>query len=435
MNFETVVLEDIAAPIKNAIVGGPFGSNLVAKDYTTSGIPVIRGQNMGERWVAGDFAYVSEDKAEALSPNKARPGDLVFTQRGTLGQVAIVPNGKYPEYIVSQSQMKVTLDPAKADINYIYYVFRSDEQLDYIRNAAIQTGVPHTNLGILKKTPVRLPPIQVQREIAAILGAFDDRITLLRETNRTLEEMARLLFRAWFVDFEPVRAKMAGRTPESCDAATAGLFPSRLVDSQLGEIPEGWEAGSLSDLFSVIGGGTPKTSIKEYWNGNIPWYSVVDAPADSDIFVIDTDKKITQDGLKSSSTKILREGVTIISSRGTVGKLAIVGSEMAMNQSCYGLQGNKGDFFTFYAVRTAIDTLKQNAHGAIFDTITNATFRTVQAIIPPTSICGLFEQQTSPFMARIKTNVETIKSLTKTRDELLPRLMSCSLKLPESLTE
>ncbi|MGJ5776172.1 hypothetical protein ACSBR4_32260, partial [Pseudomonas aeruginosa] len=96
MSFELVHLEDLAAPIKNAIVGGPFGSNLVSKDYAESGVPVIRGQNMGRRWIAGPFAFVSPDKAESLSANKARPGDLVFTQRGTLGQVAIVPSGAFP---------------------------------------------------------------------------------------------------------------------------------------------------------------------------------------------------------------------------------------------------------------------------------------------------------------------------------------------------
>lgn len=102
---------DIAATVRNALVGGPFGSNLVSKDYEGAGVPVIRGQNMGlGRWIDGDFAYVSEEKAQQLAANLARPGDIVFTQRGTLGQVAIVPSGPHDRYVISQSQMKLTVD-------------------------------------------------------------------------------------------------------------------------------------------------------------------------------------------------------------------------------------------------------------------------------------------------------------------------------------
>src|SRR5437867_2117838 len=120
---------DIAAPIRNALVGGPFGSNLVQRDYAAKGVPVIRGQNMGlGRWVGGEFVFVSPEKAEQLSPNTARPGDLVFTQRGTIGQVAIVPAGPFERYIISQSQMKLTVDSTKADSTFLYYLFTSEEQ-------------------------------------------------------------------------------------------------------------------------------------------------------------------------------------------------------------------------------------------------------------------------------------------------------------------
>src|SRR5882724_8859632 len=161
---------DIAAPVRNALVGGPFGSNLVSADYVSEGVPVIRGQNMGiGRWVAGEFVFVSQEKAHALAANTARPGDLVFTQRGTLGQVALVPSGSFDRLLISQSQMKLTVDRRKADALFLYYVFSSQEQQEYIRLNAIQTGVPHTNLGILRATPLRLPPLTEQRAIAHIL--------------------------------------------------------------------------------------------------------------------------------------------------------------------------------------------------------------------------------------------------------------------------
>ena len=180
MKDSTIVkVQDIASSQKNALVGGPFGSNLVTSDYTDSGIPVIRGQNMGQgRWVTGDFAFVTEEKANSLKANIARPADLIFTQRGTLGQVAIIPSGDYDEYLISQSQMKLTVDSEKADTMFLYYSFVGEEQQQYIRQNAIQTGVPHTNLTILRNTPVTLPPIGEQKAIAKILSAFDDRIEL-----------------------------------------------------------------------------------------------------------------------------------------------------------------------------------------------------------------------------------------------------------------
>jgi type I restriction enzyme, S subunit len=240
---------DTAAPVRNAIVGGPFGSDLVSNDYVKVGVPVIRGANMGlGRWVAGEFAFVSEEKAASLAANHAEPGDIVFTQRGTLGQVALVPPSPFQRYLISQSQMKLTVDHKKASPMFLYYVFRSPEQQEYIRKNAIQTGVPHTNLGLLKRTPLVLPPVRMQEAIAHVLGTLDDKIELNRKMNETLEQMARALFKSWFVDFDPVRAKAAGRKPFGMDDATAALFPDGFEDSELGEIPRGWRAIPLYDL-------------------------------------------------------------------------------------------------------------------------------------------------------------------------------------------
>jgi len=156
--WESVVVEDIKSDTPNALVGGPFGSNLVSRDYVDKGIPVIRGSNMGQgRWVVGPSAYVSEEKASELSGNTARPGDLVFTQRGTLGQVCLVPQEPLDAYIISQSQMKLTVDRQKAHPLFVYYVFSSTGMQEYIRRNATQTGVPHINLGTLRRLQLPLP--------------------------------------------------------------------------------------------------------------------------------------------------------------------------------------------------------------------------------------------------------------------------------------
>ncbi|HKU86032.1 MAG TPA: restriction endonuclease subunit S, partial [Casimicrobiaceae bacterium] len=184
------------------------------------------------------------------------------TQRGTLGQVTLVSDGRFDRYLVSQSQMKLTVNRDIADPLFFYYLFTSAEQQEYIRQHAIQTGVPHTNLGILRATPVPLPPINEQHAIAHILGTLDDKIELNRRMSETLETMARALFKSWFVDFDPIRAKMEGRDP-GLAKPIADLFPARLVDSEFGEIPEGWRLVPLGDLTELRRGKTYKSGLKD----------------------------------------------------------------------------------------------------------------------------------------------------------------------------
>lgn len=260
--FRHCLVEDIMAPIRNAIVGGPFGSDLVSKDYVAAGVPVIRGQNMGPgRWVGGSFAFVSQEKADRLSANCARFGDIVFTQRGTLGQVALVPRGAYDRYLISQSQMKLTPDSHQVDAAYLYYFFSSPIQQAYIHSSAIRTGVPHTNLSHLKKTPLLLPSLNDQRAIVELLGSIDDKIDANECANETLAAMAFAFFKSWFVDFDPVRAKSEGRMPAGIDAETSRMFPSAFDDSERGEIPNGWKLRTLGDCVALQRGTTYKSAL------------------------------------------------------------------------------------------------------------------------------------------------------------------------------
>jgi type I restriction enzyme S subunit len=239
----------------------------------------------------------------------------------------------------------------------------------------------------------------------------------------------------WFVDFDPARAKQQGRAPEGMDEATAALFPDGFEESELGAVPRGWRVASFTDTVDVLGGGTPKTSISEFWGGDIPWFSVVDAPAPTDIFVIETEKQITQAGLANSSTRLLAAGTTIISARGTVGRLALTGREMAMNQSCYGLRGKAGDaYFTYFCTYRLIETLKQRTHGSVFDTITRDTLAGVVTVYPEKSVIFAFESLLSPVMERISENLCQARTLATLRDTLLPRLISGRLRLAEADT-
>ena len=339
-----------------------------------------------------------------------------------------------------------------ADTRFLMYSLLNSDIHSYLTGAVM----PKLTQGNLNKILLACPPMAVQNEIVGVLGVLDDRITLLRETNTTLEAIAQALFKSWFVDFDPVRAKLARRSREGgnpeagggCDAldphlrgndgtgmdeATAALFPDGFEESELGLVPRGWRVQSFRETIHIIGGGTPKTSNPDFWGGEIPWFSVVDAPAISDVFVVDTEKRITEAGLNGSSTKLLPIGSTIISARGTVGRLALTGRSMTMNQSCYGLRGRAGDsYFTYFSTKRLVDQLKQRAHGSVFDTITQESFAGVLVSFPSESVIAGFEDGVAALMSRIRENLIQAQTLATLRDTLLPRLISGQLRLPEA---
>jgi type I restriction enzyme S subunit len=214
-NWQFVNLEDIQNPKGRAIVSGPFGSNIGMRFFVPEGIPVIRGNNLTtdmRRFVDDGFVFITEEKAKELGNCEALPGDLIFTAAGSLGQVGIIPDKpKYPRYIISNKQLRVRLDPEKVDKLFVFYWLSSPQMVENIQQQNTGSSVPLINLSILRKLPVPLPPLPEQRAIAGMLGALDDKIELNRRMNRTLESMARAVFRQWFVESEEVTGWKVGK--------------------------------------------------------------------------------------------------------------------------------------------------------------------------------------------------------------------------------
>ncbi len=326
-------------------------------------------------------------------------------------------------------QRMVLLRPDNNNINgrYLLYALQSQavkEQISWNEG----TGSTVSNLRIPILTNLRIPffPLPEQKAIAHILGALDDKIELNRRMNRTLEAMARAIFKSWFVDFDPVRAKMEGRKPQGMDAATAALFPNRLVDSELGEVPEGWEVASILDTADLLSGGTPKTSEPLYWDGDIPWASAKDVSQCGETFLVETERKITENGLNHSATKIIPAYSSVVVARGaTTGRLALFGKDIAMNQTCYGLRSSSGAHFYLYChFKYFVNTLVNTAHGSVFDTITTRTFQTTNTLIPNIKIQKTFDEIVEPFFLTIFKNQKESRTLAALRDTLLPRLLS-----------
>ena len=230
MKWPCVKIEGIRDKSRHSLVGGPFGSDLTTRHYVDGGVPVIRGVNLPDdrQFYDDGFVFVSTEKADALAANNASPGDVVFTQRGTLGQVGLIPHdSRFPRYLISQSQMKLTVDAAKVNAKFVFYYFRHPTTIQKIKNHAITSGVPHINLGILREFEIPLPPVFTQNRIVETLGAYDDLIANNRQRMVLLEESARLLYQEWFV-----RLRFPGHENV------------RIIDG----VPVGWWRKSLSEI-------------------------------------------------------------------------------------------------------------------------------------------------------------------------------------------
>ncbi|MDD5140206.1 MAG: restriction endonuclease subunit S [Verrucomicrobiales bacterium] len=395
-NWEHQVLSDLVDKERGICYG-----IVQPGSHAANGVPVIRVNNIKfGRIETGDALRVSSDIEAKYRRSRLRGGEVLLTLVGSLGESAVVPT-ELAGWNVARA---VGVIPVRTEIGsrWVELCLRSSLSQNFIGTRATTTVQATFNLRDLANIPIPLPPKKERDAIASVLGALDDKIELNRRMNETMEALAQSLFKSWFVD------------------ATQSA------------LPKGWREVPFTETVEIIGGGTPKTSVAEYWSGDIPWFSVVDAPQGSDLFVIDTEKKITQAGVDNSSTQVLPIGTTIISARGTVGKVALVGVPMAMNQSCYGLRGKAGTkgFHSYFVTRALVSQLQQHAHGSVFDTITRDTLAGVQVTLPLAAVVEQFEEKVSPLMERIRNNLLESRTLAALRDALLPKLLSGELRVP-----
>lgn len=392
---------------------------------------LIRSQNvLNERFSVGGLAFISQEQADQLSNVDVQPDDVLLNITGdSVARVCQVDPVVLPAR-VNQHVAIIRPRPEVIDPRFLRYFLVSPEMQAHMLGLAA-SGATRNALtkGMIEKFEIPAAPLTEQRAIAATLGALDDKIELNRKMNATLEAIARALFRDWFVDFGPTRAKMEGREPYFSPDLWS-LFPDRL-DAE-GK-PEGWEEKPLTEFFSIIGGGTPKTSITDFWDGPIPWFSVTDTPPNGSVFVTYTEKTISDAGLNGSSARLVPKGTTIISARGTVGNLAVASREMTFNQSCYGLRGagSVGDYASYLIAQNMVSQLQAMAHGSVFSTITRQTFESLSLPMPSDRVLDAFEDAVSPMFDKILANVHESRTLAQTGDLLLPRLMSGELRVAD----
>ena len=236
---------------------GPFGSQLHAYDYLNDGTPVVPTEAIrGRRIDHSVLPKISPAKARDLARHRLRSGDILFARRGAqaTGHIGCVREAE-DGFICGTGaiRLRINRDRGELEPDFLSHVLANPISIEWFKFHAIGATMPNLNEGIIRSFPLAIPTLPEQRAIAHILGTLDDKIELNRRMNETLEAMARALFKSWFVDFDPVRAKAEGRDP-GLPQPLADLFPARLVDSEVGEIPEGWEVRSLDEIARFLNG-------------------------------------------------------------------------------------------------------------------------------------------------------------------------------------
>jgi len=360
-----------------------------------------------------------------------RPGDVVFSYETRLGEAARIPSGL--RCCLGRRMGLLRARAGKVDERFLVYAYLGPQFQETLRVRTIHgSTVDRIPLIEMPLFPIAVPDeISEQRAIAHILGTLDDKIELNRRMSETLEAMARALFKSWFVDFDPVRAKAEGRDP-GLPQRLADLFPNRFEDSELGEIPAGWEVKTIGDLADVVGGSTPSTSKPEFWEGGGHcWATPKDLASLTSPVLLDTERRVTDAGLAQISSGLLPAGTVLLSSRAPIGYLAIAETPLAINQGFIGMKpkGSVSNVFLLFWARSAHEEILSRANGSTFLEISKSNFRPIPVARPTEAVFDAFESLVNPLHQRVVGNVRESRSLAGARDTLLTRLISGKLRV------
>lgn len=380
-----------------------------------------------------DVMRIASDVEAKYSRTRIRTHDVLITVVGSVGQVAVVP-----EELTGWNLARAValLRPRERELaKWIALCLRSptaQHALGMSANTTVQTTI---NLKDLRKLELPMPPAAERAAIEEVLSALDDRIDLLRQTNATLESIAQALFKSWFIDFDPVRAKAEGREPEGMDAATAALFTAEFVDSELGPVPKGWTVQSIGDLVEAVGGSTPDTKNEAFWKPAVHhWTSPKDLSGATAPVLLDTERKVSDAGLAKISSGLLPVGTLLMSSRAPIGYLSLSQVPVAINQGYIAMPpgGRLPPAYLYFWCQLNLEAIKGRANGSTFMEISKKAFRPIPALLPSPEVVNKFDDYATAVFRRVTANERQAQALAALRDTLLPRLISGKLRLPEA---
>lgn len=415
------------------VTGKTPPSNMV--DAFGGDIPFVTPSDMnGERTISNTSRKLTTSGLSAVK-NAFIPKNAVLVSciGSDMGKVALAG----ADCVTNQQINSIVIDTDDSPL-FVYYNLSTRKS--EIRGAASGSAQPILNKSSFGRIEIELPSPSEQRAIAHILGTLDDKIELNRKQNETLEAMARALFKAWFVDFEPVRAKMEGRwrrgeTLPGLPAHLYDLFPDRLVESELGEIPEGWRHSTIGEEVTVCGGSTPSTNEPEFWEGGQHcWATPKDLSALKFPVLLDTDRKITDAGLAKISSGLLPVGTVLLSSRAPIGYLAIAEAPTAINQGFIAMKcdGALPNVFVLLWCKENMDAIVGNANGSTFLEISKSNFRPLRVVVPSDQVLTNFTKMAGSLYRQLVENERESRTLAQLRDTLLPKLISGELRIADA---
>ena len=421
--------ELIKAGVIFAHKDGNFGSLYPRiDDFGDDGFPLLTAKvvNCG-RIDFGSAQKLKREKAARLPYGFIQAGDVLLSHNATVGRVAVVPEFK-GQALVGTSLTYFRLDKSRLLPRYLACFFESRDfqnQLASVMGLSTRNQVPIT---AQRKLEVEVPSLAVQIQISAFVGALDDRITLLRETNATLEALAQAIFKSWLVDFDPVRAKMEGRAPEGMDEATAALFPDSFEESELGQVPKGWRVGTLGDIAHIARRQIQASDL----HADIHYVGLEHMPRKSLSLTSWGNAK----GLESAKTAFCEGDVLFGKLRPYFHKVVIAPFAGVCSTDILVCQPSTADYFGAVAMHLFSEALIEYAdrlsNGAKMPRVNWKDLAAYPICVPQQQVAARLNDALCPMVSRMNANVHQAQTLANLRDTLLPRLISGKLRLPEA---
>jgi len=410
----------------------PLGHELTS---AVTEFPYIRLVDVSNGRVQKDsLRFLKPETRNTIKRYVVNSGDVCLAIVGhTIGMVFYI-DSDFDDVNLTENAARITLVKNFMNSKYLYYYLTSPLGQAEIRARKVGSAQGKLPLYNIKSLEIPIPPKFEQDEIVETLDALDDRITLLRETNATLEAIAQALFKSWFVDFDPVRAKAEGRQPEGMDASTAALFPDSFEESELGLVPKGWAVKPVGDAVDCLGGGTPDTKESSYWEpAEHCWTTPKDLSGLQSPVLLRTERQLSTLGLAKVSSGLLPAGTLLLSSRAPIGYLAIAQMPVAVNQGYIAIPrgGELSPLYMLFWCRQNMEAIKGRANGSTFMEISKKAFRPIPALVPTVGVLDAFANIADPLFERLIENERQTQTLTQLRDTLLPRLISGQLRLPK----
>ena len=408
MELKKYRLGDIAE-----IIGGVSYS---PKDICTGGIRILRGGNIQNQHIELKTDDVFLPISYKNNISQIYVGDTILV--ASTGSVDVLGKAatcfQYTEDVQIGAFLRIIRPKADKYTMLISSALSSDYFKRYIKAQAKGTSINNITLGYLRDFEIYAP--HDFTGLSHLSANIENKICLNRAINDNLEAMAKQLYDYWFVQFDFPNEE--GKPYKSSGGAM--VWNEKLKR----EIPKAWHADNICKIANILSGGTPSKAVGDYWNnGTIPFFGPTDY--NGNVFQIKTADHITQKGLEHCASSLFEEGIVIITARGSIGKLVIVGTPMAMNQSCYALQSKEGEFEYLYFLTTQlIDCLKAKGSGSVFKSIIASDMEHSILCVATENIVSDFCKKVKPLFEKLKTNTIEIAELTKQRDELLPLLMN-----------